>query len=185
MKKEATIHLFRSIPVLHTERLYLRKILPSDYKDMYEYSCQDEVTKFLAWNSHPCLEHTKQYTEYLQSRYKIGDYYDWAIEDKKSGKMIGTCGFTRFDFQNNSAEIGYVLNPDFWGIGICAEAVGRVIEFGFEILHLKRIEARFMKENSRSRRVMEKCNMQFEGILKSAAYVKNQYRDIGICAIVR
>ena len=185
MNKESTIHVFRTIPVLHTERLCLRKILPFDYKDMYEYSCRDDVTKYLMWKKHPCEEHTRQYIEYLQSRYRIGDYYDWAIEDKNTKKMIGTCGFTRFDFSNNSAEVGYVLNPSFWGQGICAEALSKIIEFGFETLGLKRIEARFMEENFQSRRVMEKCNMKFEGILKSAVYVKKEYKNIGICAIVR
>lgn len=185
MNKESTVRIFRSIPVIHTERLILRKILVSDYKDMYEYSCSDEVTQFLAWNKHPCIEHTQQYTEYLQSRYKIGDYYDWAIEHKQSGKMIGTCGFTRFDYANNCAEIGYVLNRDFWGHNYCFEAVSKVIEFGFEVLKLNRIEARFIKDNYQSMRVMEKCGMKMEGILRGAAYIKNKYCDIGVCAILK
>ena len=74
--------------------------------------------------------------------------------------MIGTCGFTKFDYSNNAAEIGYVLNSDYWGKGYCSEAVSKIIEFGFESLKLHRIEARYMKENIRSRNVMEKCGMQ-------------------------
>jgi ribosomal-protein-alanine N-acetyltransferase len=163
----------------------LRKILPSDYKDMYEYSSLDEVTKYLLWSSHPSEEYTRQYIEYLQQRYKIGDFYDWAISLKDSGKMIGTCGFTRFDFANNCAEIGYVLNPKYWGQGYCTEAVSKIIEFGFNNLHLNRIEARYMKDNVGSRRVMEKCKMTFEGTMKSAVYAKNKYWDIGVCAILK
>lgn len=185
MNKEKIIKHFKYLPVLTTERLVLRKILPSDYKDMYEYASKEEVTKYLLWSTHPSVEHTKQYIEYLQSRYKIGDFYDWAITLRDTGKMIGTCGFTRFDFSNNAAEIGYVINSDFWKRGYCSEAVSKMIEFGFETLKLNRIEARYMKENIRSRHVMERCNMIYEGTMKSAVYAKNKYRDVGICAIVK
>ncbi len=185
MNKENTVHIFKSIPALNTERLILRKILPSDYKDMYEYSSSEDVTRYLAWNKHPCIEYTKQYADYLQSRYKIGDFYDWAIELKETGKMIGTCGFTRFDYANNSAEIGYVLNSRFWGNGYCVEAINRIIEFGFDVLSLNRIEARYIKGNSQSARVMEKCKMKSEGILRGAAYIKSKYCDIGVCSILK
>ena len=184
MNKESTVRIFKTIPVMETERLRLRKILPSDYKDMYEYSCSDRVTRYLAWNKHPCLEYTKQYIEYLQGRYKIGDFFDWAIELKDIGKMIGTCGFTRFDFTNNSAEIGYVLNECYWGNQYCKEAVSKIIEFGFSELHLKRIEAHYIKENIQSSRVMEKCGMAFEGVLRSYAYIKDKYRDVGVYSII-
>ena len=185
MKKELILRNFKNIPVLQTDRLCLRKILVSDYQDMYEYSKRDDVTKYLLWNKHPSLEYTKQYTEYLQSRYRIGDYYDWAIELKEEKKMIGTCGFTRFDYSNNSAEIGYVLNPEYWHLGYCSEAVRKIIEFGFTTLKLNRIEAKFMKENTQSLNVMQGCGMKLEGYLRKAIYSKSEYRDIGICAILQ
>ena len=185
MNKEINAKLFRHIPVLNTERLILRKILISDFEDMYEYSSNSEVTKYLLWSCHSSPEYTKQYIEYLQGRYKIGDFFDWAITLKDTRKMIGTCGFTRFDYTNNSAEIGYVLNPSFWGCGYCTEAVRRIIKFGFEDLNLNRIEAKFIKENAMSRRVMERSGMIFEGTMKSAIYNKNKYWDVGVCGIIK
>ena len=53
------------------------------------------------------------------------------------------------------------------------------------MLELERIEARYMVENTPSRKVMEKCGMTFEGVRRSGAKVKDIYRDLGICAIVR
>ena len=43
--------------------------------------------------------------------------------EKLCRKMIGTCGFTKITVEYNSAEIGYVLNPSYWGYGIAPEAV--------------------------------------------------------------
>ena len=82
--------------------------------------------------------------------------------------MIGTCGFTRFDYSNNSAEIGYVINPEFRGRGIAGEAARRVIRFGFDELGLNRIEAKYMDGNVASRKVMEKIGMKYEGTMRGS-----------------
>lgn len=184
MKKSVVYSLFSKIPTLQTDRLTLRRMKPSDAKDMYEYAKRSDVTEYLLWEPHVCLEQTQDYLHFLQTRYRTGDFYDWAVIDKAQNKMIGTCGFANLDFPNNKAEIGYVLNPAFWGQGIAAEAVRVVMEFAFMELNVHRVEARYIAGNERSRRVMEKCGMKFEGIAKSSMYIKGQYRDIGTCAIV-
>ena len=185
MKKEAIRRIFANIPTLETERFFLRKLSIDDTDDMYEYSKNPEVSKFLTWSPHVNKQYTYEYLQYLQNRYRCGDFYDWAVICKDSGKMIGTCGFTRFDLPNDSGEIGYVINPDFRGKGIATEVCGRVIEFGFENLALNRLECKFMAENTASRRVMEKNGMIFEGYRRKGMLVKGTYRDIGICSILK
>ena len=49
---------------------------------------------------------------------------------------------------------------------------------------LHRIEARYMVENTASRRLMERVGMHFEGVHRQLMLVKGQYRDIGTCAIL-
>ena len=98
--------------------------------------------------------------------------------------MVGTCGFTRFHFDTNAAEIGYVLNPKFWGRGIASEAVACVLDFGFRKLNLHRIEARFMEENKKSFEVMQRCGMHFEGIQRDLMFVKDRYVSVGTCSIL-
>jgi len=183
MDRDTVYKTFRKVPVLETKRLELRKLKASDYIDMYEYAKKDSVTKYLLWRSHPDAQYTRDYLRYVQTQYRAGEFFDWAIVLKRSGKMIGTCGFAKFDYDNNSAEIGYVINPLYWRRGYATEAVQRVIDFGFSKLNLHRIEARYMIGNDASRHVMEKCGMEFEGIHKSSLYVKEQYVDIGYCAI--
>lgn len=185
MKKEIIYNIFSKMPTLETERFLLRKLSLDDTDDMFEYANKSEVTEFLTWSPHPDKAFTFDYLAYLQNRYKSGDFFDWAIVYKESGKMIGTCGFTRFFFQHNGAEIGYVVNPEYHGQGIATEVVGRVIRYGFENLALERIEGKFMIENEASRRVMEKNQMMFEGIRRKGMLIKGIYRDVGTCAIIR
>lgn len=185
MKKETIYNIFSNMPILETERLTLRKMSLDDTDDMYEYSKNSDVTKFLSWMPHENKAYTYDYLNYLQNRYKTGDFFDWAIVCRQSEKMIGTCGFTRFDFPNNSAEIGYVINPKYSGKGIATEASARVIRYGFEILNLERIECKYIVGNIASRRVMEKNGMTFEGIRRHGMLVKGEYRDVGVCSILK
>lgn len=185
MNREEASRIFRDPPIIETPRLILRKLLKNDSEDMYEYSSNREVTRYLLWEPHLSETYTRKYLVYLQGRYRAGDFYDWGVIYKKANKMIGTCGFTRFNFDSNSAEVGYVLNPAFWGYGIAPEAVLAVMRFGFVNLGLHRIEAKYMIGNDRSRRVMEKLGMQFEGVARDSMHVKGRFVSVGTCAILR
>ncbi len=185
MNRDELCRIFRDPPKLLTARTCLRRMMKSDSYDMYEYAKRDEVTRYLLWDPHPNENYTHRYLSYLQSRYRAGDFYDWAVVMRDTYKMIGTCGFTRFSIESNSAEVGYVLNPDFWGMGIAPEVVSKVLEFGFNELDLNRIEARYMVGNDRSRRVMEKVGMTFEGVNREAMHVKGRYVSIGVCSILK
>ena len=177
--------VFKDIPILETERLILRRMLKTDADDMFEYAQRADTTRYLTWNPHPTRKFSYQYLVYLQQKYKQGEFHDWALVLIDSGKMIGTCGFTRFDFANDSAEVGYVINPDFWGNGLATEALSRVIRFGFDYLELHRIEAKYMEDNTPSRRVMEKCGMAFEGIRRESLFIKGGFVNVGVCSILR
>lgn len=183
MTVEELHRVFTQIPRLETDRLILRKILPIDASAMYSYSSSDEVTKYLLWYKHENLSYTQEYIDYLQERYAVGDFYDWAILLRENEQMIGTCGFTNFDLLNNCAEIGYVLHPEHHGKGYATEAACRVIRFGFENLKLSRISAICMQENLPSLGVMRRCGMLQEGILRSAVYAKGKRCTVAVCAI--
>ncbi len=184
MNRNAIYRIFSRMPTLATPRLVLRRMLPEDAQDMYEYACRADVTKYLTWYPHDSVRFTRDYLEYLEGRYATGDFFDWAITLRETGKMIGTCGFTSFDFDNDSGEVGYVLNPEFRGHEIIPEALHAVMKFGFQSLLLNRIEAHYIVGNDASRRVMEKVGMKFEGVRRSGMIIKGQYRDIGVCAVL-
>lgn len=186
IKKAIIYKIFTKMPLIETERLILRKMRADDAADMFEYAARKDVTEYLTWYPHPDKAYTRDYLEYLGTKYRTGDFFDWAITLKKeNGKMIGTCGFTSFDFANDGAEVGYVLNPEYRGQGLVPEALLAVLEFGFNNLLLHRAEAKYIVGNDASRRVMEKVGMKFEGIKREGMLIKGNFRDIGVCSILK
>lgn len=185
MRQDTLQRLFTAIPTLQTERLVLRRIEPRDKEDMYAYSRSEETTRYLLWNPHPDADYTGQYIDYLEERYSLGDFYDWAVVLKEENRMIGTCGFTQIDTVNDTAEIGYVIHASFCGYGYATEAAREIIRFGFQRMRLARISALCMRENIASLRVMEKCGMHKEGLLRSAIAVKGRREDLILAALTR
>lgn len=184
MNREEIVQLFSEMPTLETERLTLRPMKVSDAEDMYRYAKRLDVTEYLLWCPHPSQSYTEKYLRYIEQRYRLGDFYDWAVVEKQSGRMIGTCGFTRFDCPHNIGEIGYVLSPEVHGKGFGTEAASRVLAFGFEVVGLHRIEVKFMEGNAASLHVAEKLGMTFEGYRRDGMLVKGKYRTIGTSAIL-
>ena len=60
-----------------------------------------------------------------------------------------------------------------------------MLEFAFRRIQLNRVEAKCVEENASSERVMQKVGMVFEGVARSAMYVKGEFRNIKIYAILR
>lgn len=179
--KRKELKIFKKIPVLSTQRLVLRKIERTDLADVHDYASNPAVSKYLLWYYHTSMAYTKKYLKYIDKMYKKGTFYDWGIIFE--GKLIGTVGFSRIDQLNNAAEIGYVLNQKYWGRGIAAEAVKKILAFGFERLLLDRIEAVFISDNVQSRRVLDKCGLHIykNGIMT----VKGQKQNIEIYSVTK
>ncbi len=172
---------FKNIPTLYTDRLHLRRMRKSDLYDVFKYTSDPEVPKYLLWEPHGSLEDTRRYLARVNKLYRRARFYDWGVEHE--GRIIGTVGFTGFDIHNDKGEIGYVISRDFWHRGIASEAVRAVLKFGFESLSLNRIEARFLPENEMSLRVAQSCGLTLEGTMREALLVKGCYRDISIAAV--
>jgi ribosomal-protein-alanine N-acetyltransferase len=179
------LELYNGIPTLESSRLTLRRMLAKDYLDMYEYASNPIVSQYLLWNPHDSPSFTKKYLKQMQREYEAGHFYDWALERKSDGKMIGTCGFTVFSERHNFVELGYVLNPSCWNMGYTTEAVSRVIAFSFEELDVERIEARHMDGNWASGKVMMKCGMQKEGVLRNAVRKNDFYKTVYLYSILK
>jgi len=149
----------KTIP-LSTERLLLRKVRKADAKAMFiNWASDPLVTKYLNWKCHESLSTTKAIIYTWLKQYDHDYFFQWGIEYKENGLLIGTISL--FDFRNNSLEIGYCLARDFWNKGIMTEACKRVIKFAFEDVGVNYLRAKHIDKNIASKRVLEKCGFNY------------------------
>lgn len=172
------------IPVLKTSRLSLRRLLQTDSKALYSYFSKDEVTEFYDLYTFKEEREALDLINIWNTRIENKEGLRWAITLGGSDELIGTCGFHNFSIENNRAEIGYDLHPDYWGRGLMTEAIFCLIKYGFEILKLHRIEAFIDPCNHASRRLLQKNGLEVEGILRDYFYEKERFVDAEMLSII-
>ena len=176
---------FDIMPVLETERLVLRKLTMNDAQDMFEYSSDPQVAKHVLWDAHTSVSDTRGYLRYMIRKYRCGEPSSWGIEEKATGKIIGTIGYMWYQPENSATELGYSLARRCWNKGYMTEALSAVLDYTFRELRFNRVEAQHEVDNPASGTVMRKCGMVKEGTLRQRMYNKGRYVDVDLYAILR
>ena len=166
---------------LETDRLILRRYTEADAEPMYKNWASDpEVSKYLTWPTHSSVEVTKSLVTEWIARYENPDYYNWVIELKETGEVVGNISVVEVVEKIEAVEIGYCMGKAWWGRGIMPEALGAVMDYLFDEVGMNRVYAGHDVNNPKSGRVMQKAGMRYEGTLRGSGR-NNQ----GIVDVVR
>lgn len=174
-----------SMPTLETRRLILRRITMKDAADIYAYSKDTEVARHVLWSAQRDIAEARDYCRFMQRKYRADEPSSWGIIERATGRLVGTIGYMDYSEDNASVEIGYSLARWLWNGGYMTEALARVIDHTFETMDVNRIEAQHELTNPASGRVMEKCGMKKEGVLRQRLYNKGHFVDVALYAILK
>ena len=149
---------------LNTPRLILRPFRIEDAEDMYANWASDPVvTQYLTWPAQSSADVTGQLLTYWTQGYEKPDSYNWALELREIGQVIGSLSVVRVIEPIGEAEIGYCMGRRWWGQGLMPEALREVLRFLFDEVGFNRVAAVHDVENPKSGRVMQKVGMTREG----------------------
>ncbi|MGD9605129.1 MAG: GNAT family N-acetyltransferase [Bacilli bacterium] len=168
---------FTGTITIETKRLRLRRITLADATPMFHnWANDDQVTRYLTWNSHQSVENTQEVIRFWIEQYASSFFFHWAIVYFPTHELVGTISLFKIDQETKTGEIGYCLSKKFWNRGIMTEAVHAVLDFAFNTVGFKEIEAKHYLENPASGRVMEKNKMvKMENI---TSFSKKDNKDI-------
>ncbi len=165
--------------MLKTKRLLLRELEFSDLQKIHQLHSLPESDVFNTLG----IPETLQVTEELLKEWLIKEQqqprnsYIFVIDLLETGKFIGLIALNIGKEKYKSAEVWYKLHKDFWGNGYTTEALTALLDFGFNQLHLHRIEAGCAVENIRSIKVLEKVGMQREGMHRKILPIRGAWVD--------
>lgn len=149
---------------IKTKRLILRKFNESDGKEIFETWLSDpEVAKYMVWNHKENIKETEEWLQKTISKYKDSDVYNWGIELKESGKLIGSISANKTENDNECYEIGYALGKRYWGNGYATESLKSVVEFLIKEVGIKKFLCRYAKENQASGNAIRKVGFEYKG----------------------
>ncbi len=158
-------------PKILTNRLLIRLV---EFNDFYDYflMCSDiDVCRYLTFNPYDNDRQAQIAINNMLNAYMNGTDTNFTIILKETNQIIGSISLT-FHKENNSAEIGYILNKNFWHNGYMDEALKAIIKTSFEYYHLDFIIANYIDENVSSAKLLDKNGFVIYDHLNKA-FMKN------------
>lgn len=109
----------------------------------------------------------------------------WAITDRTTGQLLGTCGLFKWNRNWRSSALGYELAHSAWGQDLMQEALDTVLDWGFENMALNRVEAQVHPQNTASINRLETLGFLREGLLRQAGFWLGEHRDLVQYSLLR
>ena len=163
----------------------LRKWKMEDAADFAHYANNEKIANNLR-NGFPypyTLQDAKSFVESCVSNDETKQICR-AIE--VNNHVVGSIGiFLGSDIYSRSAEIGYWLGEEFWGMGIMSVAVKQICKEAFERFDIVRIFAEPLTHNIGSRKVLENAGFSIEGIMKNGVYKNGKIFDYCMYALLK
>jgi len=171
-------------PILRTTRLTLRPFEVDDALGVQLLAGAREVADTTLHIPHPYPSGAaEQWIATHAGEWANGTGATYAITDGTTGELIGAIGLTIAP-PHARGELGYWIGLPFWNRGYCTEAALTMLELGFGLLGLHRIQARHLTRNPASGRVMQKIGMQPEGINRHWMRKNERFEDLAMYAIL-
>jgi len=171
-------------PTLTTERLTLRPFTLEDAWDVERLAGMREIADTTLNIPHPYPNGAA--TAWIRTHsggWDDGSSATFAIVETKTAKLVGAISLM-IKREHRRAELGYWIARDRWNEGYATESSRRILDFGFEVLGLHRIEARHFLRNLASGQVMQKLGMQKEGVERDWAIKWDRFETLALYSIL-
>lgn len=152
------------IGTIETERLILRKLIPSDDEAMFLLDSNPNVHRYLGNKPVTSIEESREYINNILIQYIQNGVGRFAVILKETNEFIGWAGLKFItepvNERLNFYDIGYRFIEDYWGNGYGQEAAKAWLAYGFKQLKIQKICAYADVENKESRKILEKIGLQ-------------------------
>ena len=168
---------------LHSERLVLRRFRKTDAEAVCGSWLNEEAFLYYANKEATSLEREIEILSGVEESYGSREYYNWLIT-LKDGTVIGAINL-RADNESGSLEFNYAIAHRYQNKGYMTEALNTVKAFAVGELDAVRFFGGCAENNIASGRVMEKCGLKPEGIIKNGLLLKDGYHDMTVYSYVK
>ncbi|MBF0205427.1 MAG: GNAT family N-acetyltransferase [Oligoflexia bacterium] len=172
-----------------SRKLYLTRINREGLYEMYNYSKNERLYEFFEFSPQKTIDDTKEYLEKLLHR-ESEEILDrkaihWFVRRLTDNRLVGTFCLVNIDYNRKSAEWGYAVDPDLWGMGYALEIMSIGKQFAFMTLELNRIYGHTLITNKRAISALISAGCTNEGILRDYFQKNGQFIDAWVYSILR
>jgi RimJ/RimL family protein N-acetyltransferase len=171
------------LPALSGSLITLRELRPSDAPSLLAALGTAEVTRLIS-PPPPTVEGFEKFIAWTQRQREAGKSVAFGVVLKDSDTVVGLFQVRALQPAFDIAEWGFALGSDFWGKGIFMDAAKLVLDFAFEVLGVRRMEARAALKNGRGNGALQKLGAVQEAVLRGSFLRDGVYLDQGFWTIL-
>lgn len=136
--------------VMETERVYFIR-MDEEYVDFYiENMNNPEIYQYIT--AYPPRIYTREdEIEWVKANIETPQF---TIVDKQTGALIGNAGY--HEIVNETSELGIWITPEQQNNHYGREILTKLIEYGYQELHLRRITLKVHENNERAMHLYQK-----------------------------
>jgi RimJ/RimL family protein N-acetyltransferase len=151
-----------SFDSIRTDRLIVRRFSPRDVAEFCTYRTDPEIARYQGWGPPYRPEEGMSFVASLVSidPGTPGAWFQFAIEERETGELVGDCGL-RVDAEAvDRAELGFTIARSHQGRGLAREAVDTVLRYAADRLDVRRVVAVTDARNRASIALLERLGMR-------------------------
>jgi ribosomal-protein-alanine N-acetyltransferase len=175
----------RRFPVIGTARLKLRRPLQKDVNALLKVTQDEAVMRYYGMSAFESKAEALGEIGWFNKLFVRAEGIRWVIAEQGAGHYIGDIGFHNYAPAHARAEIGFKLAKTHWRRGIMAEALGPVLEYGFTVMQLNRVEAIVDPENAACLGLLRRAGFLEEGLLREYELEAKGYVDLVILSLLK
>jgi len=161
------------LPIAVSEQYLIRHISSNDSEGIFQLYSNEKIAKYVARKTYSSIEEAEEFIQTIKQRMEVGNDIYLGICEEVSQKLIGIIRVLEKE-EPSTLTIGYALNEEYWGQGIVAAAVNKLIELiKLEGIY-SRIRATVRPENINSQKCLEKLGFELVGKFNKIEIVDNK-----------
>jgi ribosomal-protein-alanine N-acetyltransferase len=166
----------QALPVLTGEMVTLRELRLSDAPALLAMLSTEEVSRFIS-PPPTTVEGFERFIAWTHRERAAGNYICFAVVPHNMDTAIGIFQVRQLEPGFGTAEWGFAMGSAFWGSGTFMDAATLVVDFAFEIVGARRLEARAATANGRGNGALRKIGAAQEGVLRRSFLRNGEYLD--------
>ena len=149
--------------ILETERLVVRTWTSADAEEGFRIWSDEEVMRYVGTGQpKETIEEVSAWIDRMAAHHELHGFGFWAVVEKDSGQLVGSCGMGYQRDGGLPIEFGYTLARSRWGRGYATEAASACLRYAFETLGFTELVASVDALNVASQRVLEKIGFSYQ-----------------------
>jgi RimJ/RimL family protein N-acetyltransferase len=171
------------LPTLCGEEVVLRELRVSDALPLFAMLTTEEVSRFIS-PPPSTVEGFERFIAWTVRQRSAGSYACFAVTVGGFDTAIGIFQIRDIAAGFTTAEWGFAIGSEFWGTGVFQDGARLVVDFAFDTMGVRRLEARAAVLNGRGNGALRKLGAVAECLLRKSFHRGEQYLDQMLYAIL-